>query len=230
MNDATVAATQPRTVFIACAALTREVRAIIDKHGWEADIEAIDATLHFHPKKIGPAVEQHLERTAGSYERRIVVYGLCGAFDLDRILEKHGAVRPLGPHCYEQFGGEEFGRALEEEPGTYFLTDFLVRTWDKLVIKRSGLDRRPAIKELLFRPYKRLVYFAQDADAPLLAKAGEIAQWLGLPLEVRDVGCGDLERRLVAIMEGREQPISSRTHDGRRALAPAPVDAAGARP
>ena len=89
---------QRRTVFITCAALGREVRAIIAKHGWDADFQAIDAKLHLYPPKIAEAVEERLDRTEGRYDRRIVVYGHCGAFTLDALLERRGAVRPLGPH------------------------------------------------------------------------------------------------------------------------------------
>ncbi len=218
VNEQDPTAGRPRTVFIACAALAREVRTIIKKYGWNADFEAVDAALHFYPKKIGPAVEQRLEKTVGHYERRVVVYGLCGAFDLDAILEKHDAVRPLGPHCYEQFAADEFGKALEVEPGTYFLTDFMIRSWDKLFLRGTGLDKHPQVKEMLFQGYKRVVYFSQEHNEDLIAKAHKIAASIELPLEHKAVGYGDLERRLVAIMEGREQPTTSRTHDGRRGL------------
>ncbi len=205
---------RPRTIFIACAALGREVKAIIRKHGWDADFEAIDAKLHLYPRKIGPAVEERLKKHAGRYERRVVVYGHCGAFDLDGILARHGAVRPLGPHCYEMYGGAEFARAVKEEPGTYILTDFLIRAWDTLAVRGLKIDRHPKLKEILFRHYKRLVYFSQEEDEGLVERARRIAEWLGLPLEVKHVGYGDLERRLVAIMEGREQPTAEMTRDG----------------
>lgn len=205
---------KPKTIFIACAALGREVKAIIKKHGWDADFQAIDARLHLWPKKIGPAVEERLEQTEGHYERRVVVYGHCGAFDLDTILEKHGAVRPLGPHCYEMYGGERFAQALQEEPGTFILTDFLIRAWDKFVVQGLKIDKHPKLKELLFQHYRRLIYYSQEEDESLVAKAQAIADWLNLPLIVEPVGYGDLERRLVAIMENQEQPIATMTLDG----------------
>ena len=203
-----------KTLFIACAALGREVRDIIRQHGWDAEFEAIDARLHMRPAKIGPAVEQRLKRAQGKYARTVVVYGHCGAFDLDEILQKYGAVRPLGPHCYEMFGGEEFARAMEEEIGTFILTDFLVQAWDKFVVKGLMLDRHPELRQLMFGHYRRMVYFSQEQDnAQLRARAGEIAASLGLELELRHVGYGDLERRLAAIMEDREQPVAGLTHD-----------------
>lgn len=207
-------AEEPTTLFIACAALGREVKAIVKKHAWRADVQSINAAYHLNPKRIEAAVEQRLTQTVGRYERRVVVYGHCGAFNLDAILQKHGAVRPLGPHCYEMYGGERFAEVLREEPGTYILTDFLIRAWDKLVVRGLKIDQHPKLKDLLFREYRRLVYFSQEEDEGLIAKAHEIAAWLGLPLQIEHVGFGDLEWRLVAIMNGREQPTSAMTHDG----------------
>ena len=203
-----------KTLFIACAALGREVKDIIRKHGWDAEFEAIDARLHMKPAKIGPAVEQRLKQAQGKYRRTVVVYGHCGAFDLDGILEKYGAVRPAGPHCYEMFGGGEFVRAMEEETGTFILTDYLVQAWEKFVVRGLKLDKHPELQSLFFGNYKRMVYFTQERDnSDLVARAGEIAASLGLELEIRHTGYGDLERRLAAIMEDREQPVTSMTHD-----------------
>jgi hypothetical protein len=214
MTETDKQAHEPKTIFIACAALGREVKAIIKKHGWNADFQAIDAKLHLRPKTIGPAVEERLEKTKDQYERHIVVYGHCGAADLDGILEKFGAVRPLGPHCYEQYGGQQFAEAMEEEPGTFFLTDFLIQAWDKFVVKGLKIDKHPQLKEIMFYQYRRVLYFSQEEDETLIDKAQEIAKWLELPLEIQHVTYGDLERRLVAIMEGREQPVSQMTVDG----------------
>ena len=211
----TTPAKQSGTLFIACAALGREVKAITRKYGWDAEFEAVNAKLHLQPAKIGPAVEARLKKAQGKYDRTVVVYGHCGAFDLDGILEKYGAVRPLGPHCYEMFGGEEFSRAIEEEVGTFILTDFLVHAWQKFVVQGLKMDKRPELQKLLFANYKRIVYFSQEENnEALIIRAKEIANSLGLELEVRHMGYGDLERRLVAIMEDREQPISGMTHDG----------------
>ncbi len=136
-----------KTLFVACAALGREVKAIVNKYGWDADIHSIDAKLHVHPPKIGPAVDAVLKVSGPPYQRRVVVFGHCGSRDLDAILEKHDAVRPLGPHCYEMYGGEGFAKAIREEPGTYFLTDFLIRAWRKLVVEGLELDKYPELKE-----------------------------------------------------------------------------------
>ena len=187
---------------------------MIRKHAWDADFEAIDARLHLRPERIGAAVEQRLQRAQGKYARYVVVYGHCGAFDLDDILRKYGAVRPLGPHCYEMFGGAAFSRALDEDARTFILTDYLVQAWDKFVVRGLKMDRHPALRELFFAHYRRIVYFTQVRDNVVLRRrAEEIAAWLKLALEIRHTGYGDLEKRLVAIMEDREQPVADMTLD-----------------
>ena len=199
--------TPPKTIFIACSALGKEVRAIIRKYGWHADFRPIDAKFHLYPSKIETAVEARLAETDGAYERRVVVYGHCGAHNLDAIIARHpGAERPVGPHCYEMYGGDDLRRAVKDEPGTYFLTDYLVQVWDKLIVRGLKLDVHPKLVGLMFGHYKRMIYYSQEEDSGLREKARAIADSLGLALEVRHVGYGDLERRLVAIMEGRKQP------------------------
>lgn len=198
---------QPKTIFIACSALGKEVRAIIRKHGWHADFRPIDARHHLYPSRIEEAVADQLEATDGVYERRVVVYGHCGAHNLDQILAEHpGAVRTVGPHCYEMYGGGDFRRAVKDEPGTYILTDYLIQVWDKFIVRGLKLDRHPKLVPLMFGHYKRMIYYSQERDARLVTEARRIAASLDLELEIRHVGYGDLERRLVAIMEGRPQP------------------------
>lgn len=198
---------QPKTIFLTCSALGKEVRAIIKKYGWHADFHPIDAKHHLYPSQIEKEVADRLDRTDGQYERRVVVYGHCGAHNLDSIIAGHeGAVRPVGPHCYEMYGGEDFRSAVKEQPGTYILTDFLIKVWDTMLVRGLKLDKHPKLIPLMFGHYKRMIYYAQEEDETLVARAQGIADSLGLTLEVRHVGYGDLERRLVAIMEGAEQP------------------------
>lgn len=208
------------TVFIACAALGKELRELIRKHSWNADLRVINSRLHMAPSRIGPAVDAKLAETAGRYERQIVVYGHCGAHDLDEILQRHGAVRTLGPHCYEMFGGQAFAKAITEQPGTFVLTDFLVKSWNKLVVKGLKLDEHPELVELFFANYTQMLYLEQEHENHLVSEAQRIADSIGLPLRVEATGYGDLERRLVAIMEGRSQPVTGITD---RSYAPGPV-------
>ncbi len=190
-----------KTAFIICGALAREVQAISTKHGWDVDIVGIPAINHAYPQRIAPHVEQRLQELRERYDRLIVVYGDCGSMGaLDTVLQQYGVERLDGPHCYEWYGGDLFEQLLREEPGTYFLTDFMIRTFQGLIKKSMGLDRYPQLKEDYFRNYKRVVYLAQIEDEGLLQQAKEVAHYLELPLEVRFTGYNRLESQLVSLM------------------------------
>jgi Protein of unknown function (DUF1638) len=185
-----------------CGALGKEVKAIVDGHGWDVDVYGVPAMHHFYPKKIVEAVDARLAAMAERYRQVVVVYGDCGtAGTLEPVLARHGAVRLQGPHCYEMFAGEDFDRIVEDRPGTFFLTDWLVRNFERAVVRGLGIDRYPELLPVYFQNYTDLLYLVQFADDRLVAKAGEIGQFLHLPLEVRHVGLGQLETRLAALVE-----------------------------
>jgi Protein of unknown function (DUF1638) len=185
-----------------CGALGKEVKTMVDEHGWQVDIYGVPAMHHFYPKKIVEAVERRLEELSGQYRRVVVVYGDCGtAGALDPILERYGAVRLPGPHCYEMFAGKDFDRLADEQPATFFLTDWLLRNFERAVIRGLGLDRYPDLKPVYFGNYTNLLYLAQFPSDELVAKAREIASYLDLPLEIRFVGFGELETRLAELVE-----------------------------
>lgn len=191
-----------KTAFIICGALAREVLAIIKRYNWPADVVGIPALDHMFPERIAPDVEKRIQEICSQYARIIVVYGDCGSRGaLDHVLDQYGIERVAGPHCYEMYAGNGFHQMMAEEPGTFFLTDFLVRGFDGLVVKGLGLDRFPVLKEDYFRHYQRLVYLVQIEDEELLRRAQNIAAYMNLPLEIRYTGFGLLEERLVQMME-----------------------------
>jgi hypothetical protein len=187
---------------IICGALGREVVDIVRKHGWDAEVIGVTAMDHMVPQRIAPDVEKRILALRDRYERLIVVYGDCGSGGaLDEVLARHGVERIAGPHCYEMYGGPLFDTLMEEEPGTFFLTDFLVRSFRGTVMKGLGLDRYPELKDDYFRHYRRLVYLTQKPDTDLMEKARAIAAYLDLPLESRQTGYGLLEKRLTQLMD-----------------------------
>ena len=190
------------TGLIICGALAREVLAIVDKHGWDAEVAAVPAIDHVHPERIAPDVEARILELREQYERLIVVFGDCGSMGaLDAVLAKYNIERLDGPHCFAWYGGREFDVMMEEEPGTFFLTDFMIHTFKGMVVKGMGLDKYPSLREEYFRNYKRAVYLVQKPDPWLVERAKAAANYLGLPLEVRATGYGDLESQLVARMK-----------------------------
>jgi hypothetical protein len=186
-----------------CGALGKEVKSIVDQHGWDLDIYGVPAMHHFYPKKIVDAVDHRLTELSARYSRVVVVYGDCGTRGaLGPVLDRHHAVRLPGPHCYEMFAGaEEFDLLSEEQPATFFLTDWLVRNFERAVVRGLGLDRYPDLKPVYFQNYTNCIYLAQFQVETLRQKATEIAAYLELPLEIRRVGFGELESRLTALVE-----------------------------
>jgi hypothetical protein len=181
----------------------------------------VSAQHHLRPGRIAPAVEARLRELIPQFARVIVLYGDCGTGGaLDAVLARYNVPRVAGPHCYEMYGGPAAAAMQEQEPGTFFLTDYLTRSFDGAVRRGLGLDRHPELRELYFANYTRVVYLVQREDAGLLARAATIAAELGLPLELRHTGYGLLEARLIALM--------AEIHDERhRPLLPAAIEGEG---
>ena len=191
---------------ITCGALAREVRLLIEKHGWDAEIIGVPAVDHVFPERIAPDVRERIERLRDAYQKLVVVYGDCGSRGaVDQMLADYPDIERIsGPHCYEFYAGKDFERLMEEEPGSYFLTDFMIRTFDGLIKKSMGLDRYPELKQEYFRNYQRVVYLAQQPGESELERAQEIADYLDLPLKVHPTGFGQLEKRLRKVFQDSE--------------------------
>jgi hypothetical protein len=186
-----------RVGVIACGALAADVRRIARRRGWDVDVHPVPALLHNRPERIAPAVAAEARRLAGAYERVAVAYADCGTYG---ALDQLGVQRLRGEHCYDLFGREEVREALEQEPGTYVLTDFLARTFEHTVLRELGLDRHPELRDAYFGHYRRVVWLAQHPTPATHAAAERAAATLGLPLEVRAVGDEPLERQLEALL------------------------------
>ena len=189
-----------RTLLIACGALAREVLDLKARNGWEAfDLACLPAELHNFPGRIPEAARARIRRgREDGYERIFLLYGDCGTGGLlDKVLAEEGVERIEGPHCYSFFSGNAaFAERAEADCTAFFLTDFLVRHFDKLIWEGLKLDRHPELLEVYFGNYERVIYLAQTEAAELEARAREIAERLGLGYEFRLVGYGDLETAL----------------------------------
>jgi hypothetical protein len=191
----------PQVAFVLCGALAREVIAISRRRGWDVALFGVAASDHMLPARIAPDVERRLCELIPRFERIVVVYGDCGTSgQLDEVLDRYNVPRIAGPHCYEMYGGAAFDAQMAQDPGVFFLTDFLVRGFEGTILKGLGLDRFPELRDVYFANYNRLVYLVQNEDPALLEKAQSIASTLGLPLELQRTGYGLLEQRLAALM------------------------------
>lgn len=190
----------PSALVIACGALAREIKSVLAaNHIDHLRLQCLPAQLHNRPERIPEAVRECIRAARPAYRHVLVAYADCGTGGLlDRVLQEEGVERLPGAHCYGFYAGEQVFDALAEaEPGTFYLTDFLARHFERLVIDELGIDRHPELARLYFGNYRRLVYLAQRHDEGLQALARAAADRLGLTFEQRFTGYGELERRLV---------------------------------
>ncbi len=192
-----MAAQSDRTLFIACGALGREIVALTSQHGWKErlDVTCLPAIWHNYPDRIPAGVRAKIRAGKKKYGRIVVLYGDCGTGGmLDQVLQEEGVERIAGPHCYEFFAGSrDFTQLSDEEPGSFYLTDYLVRHFDRLIWQGLALDRHPELRDAYFGNYLRVVYLSQIDDPKLLAKAEAAAARLGLEFLHRRTGYGELE-------------------------------------
>jgi hypothetical protein len=189
---------------IACGALAHEITALRRANGWDRlDVRCLPAELHNRPEKIPAAVRALIKSSRDHYRSIFVAYGDCGTGGLlDEVLREEGVERIPGAHCYEFFATTPVFAALAEaEPGTFYLTDFLLRHFERLVIRGLGLDRHPELFSTYFGNYRRLVYLAQAPMPGGEVQARAIAARMGLQFECRQGGYGTLQTTLVAAVK-----------------------------
>jgi Protein of unknown function (DUF1638) len=206
------ASSSSRPNVIACGALAGHIRDIADRRGWELVVHSLPASLHNSPRAIAPAAERLALGLRASGARVALAYADCGSYGaLDDLCERLNLVRLPGLHCYDVFAGPERIKAVfDTEPGTYLLTDFLVKSFAHSVLAPLGLDRHPELWADYFGHYRRLVWLTQS-DPPssdLAARAEAVAARFGLPLTVVQVGTGRLELELEKLIGGpaRDEP------------------------
>jgi hypothetical protein len=191
--------TTATVLVIACGALARELVALQRQNGWaHMRIQCLPAELHNRPEKIPAAVRAAVEEHGDLYDHCFVAYADCGTGGLlDSTLEELGVERLPGAHCYEFFAGTDaFAELCDEDPATFYLTDFLARHFDRLVRKGLGLDRHPELLPTYFGNYRRLLYLSQQHSPELEEKARAHAEYLGLEFEHRHTGLGNVDNAL----------------------------------
>lgn len=188
---------RPTVLVIACGALAKEIMELIRANQWEhLAVQCLPAELHNTPDKIPAAVRQKLRSRREKFAKVFVAYADCGTGgQLDKVLKEEGVERIPGAHCYEFFAGSKVFMSLADaEPGTFYLTDFLARHFDRLVYRGLGLDAHPELAPTYFGNYRRLVYLSQSEDPSLMAAAKRAAETLDLEFTHVATGLGELQK------------------------------------
>ncbi len=187
---------------VACGAIAQHAAAVVARRGWPVDVHPLPPLLHNHPERIAEQVRTLAGRLATTYDRVVVGYADCGTYGaLDEVCRDLGIQRLPGLHCYDVFAGpSRLERFFDDQPGTYLLTDFLVRSFARTVLQEMGLDRYPELRDAYFGHYTRVVWLAQEPDAELRELAELAAAAIELPLTVVETGDHGLERALADLV------------------------------
>jgi len=189
----------PASLIIACGALAREIVALRSLNDWpHLVVQCLPADLHNHPEKIPQAVRAKIQAARGRFSAIFVAYADCGTGgQLDKVLAEEGVERIPGAHCYEFFaGGQQFEAFTEAEIGTFYLTDFLLEHFERLIIHGLGIDQHPELQSIYFGNYKKLTYLAQVVSEAKIAAGRAAAQRLGLAFDYHVTGYGELASSL----------------------------------
>jgi uncharacterized protein DUF1638 len=197
----------PRAVVIACGALSGPIREVVKRRRWPVELHSLPSLLHNHPAQITPQVERLAQAALDRCLPVAVGYADCGTYGaLDELCGRLGLRRLPGLHCYDLLAGpSRMAELFADEPGTYVLTDFLVRSFRRSVLTELGLDRYPELWPDYFGHYRRVVWLAQQRDPALEAEAQAVAAMFGLPLTVLDTGTARLERELELLLTEEAQ-------------------------
>lgn len=201
-----------KTLIIACGALARELSEVVSINNLKhIEVECLPASYHNSPDKIPAALEERILKHSADYEQIFVGYADCGTGGkVDKVCEKFGLKRLSGSHCYEFFAGREnFANIQENNIGSFYLTDFLVRHFERLVIKALWIDTHPELLNEYFGNYTQVVYLAQTDDPKLEELAREAAKKLGLELVIKKTGYGDLEPEIISLSTSKEPKVSN---------------------
>ena len=191
----TLPANSASSLVIACGALAHEITALKRMSGWDHLVVAcLPASLHNRPEQIATKVKQKIDESRDKYRSIFVAYADCGTGGmLDSVLEKEGIERLPGAHCYEFFmGSDQFEKCADQEPGTFYLTDFLAQHFDRLIMVELGIRDHPELLEMYFSNYTKLIYLSQSDTPRFLAIARAAADTLELEFEHVVTGYGEL--------------------------------------
>ena len=179
---------------LGCGALAKELVELVEQFPkGQVELTCLPASWHNTPEKIVPGLAKKIQTLKKKNRKIIVAYGDCGTGgDIDVLLAQEEVERISGPHCYEMYMGKvEFDAEMEAELGTFFVTDYMVRHFERIVMKGMGLRAHPELRDMYFQHYTRFLYLSQNEDDKLYQKAKICADELGLRFAYRHTGYGE---------------------------------------
>ena len=187
---------------VACGALATHIGDIVIENGLDVVIYPLPPLLHNRPEKIAGEVDALLSQIKAKHSICAVAYADCGTYGaLDAVIERHNVKRLRGNHCYDIFAGaSEIERIMAEDAGTYFLTDFLVKSFHRSVIVELGLDKYPHLRDDYFKNYTRVIWLAQIRSPELEQAAIDAAAEIGLPLQIQSAGYAGLTHQVMELI------------------------------
>ena len=191
-------------LIIGCGAIAHEINEIIRLNNWKnITLKCLNANLHNRPEKLPAKIKDAIDQYIDDYSKIFIAYADCGSGGLiDLMLKDYDIERLEGAHCYEFYAGmRSFKELSEKEIGTFYLTDFLVKHFDRLVIEGLGISKHPNLKDDYFRNYKNVVYLAQNPNNDLELKARKCADFLNLEFSIHYTGLENFEHQLKEVMK-----------------------------
>lgn len=187
---------------VACGALATHIADIAAQERLDISIYPLPPLLHNRPEKIAGEVDALLSEIKSKHSKCAVAYADCGTYGaLDTVIAVHGVKRLGGNHCYDIFAGsKKIEEIMESDAGTYFLTDFLVKSFHRSVMVELGLDKRPELRDDYFKNYSRVIWLVQVHTQELEVLAKQAAASIGLPLEIQNVGYGQLAEQVKELL------------------------------
>ncbi|MDA2962983.1 MAG: DUF1638 domain-containing protein [Actinomycetota bacterium] len=187
---------------VACGALATHIAEIVTQRSLDVTIYPLPPLLHNRPEKIAAEVDALLHEIKDKHLRCAVAYADCGTYGaLDAVIDSHNVKRLDGNHCYDIFAGKaEIERLMAQDAGTYFLTDFLVKSFHRSVIVELGLDKYPHLRDDYFKNYRRVIWLAQNRTPELEKAAIDAAAEINLPLEIQAAGYEGLTTQVLKLI------------------------------
>ena len=159
----------------------------------------LPSSLHLRPKELARYLRKEITLAQRRNERVVCLYGDCFPSIAD-YCQRRGVVKVSGHYCWEMLlGSERFGQFIDEMAGTYFVEKDLILNFEEYCMRPLELHDEE-MRQYCFQHYRRLLYLRQPSDPDLMPKASQVAEFLGLSLDISDADYSHLEKILTELL------------------------------